>query len=312
MGIVVIGAVFVDIKGFPDDAYIPDGRNVGRIEYIHGGVGRNVAEDIANVELRPTFLSIVDNSPLGVDVVKKLKNHKVNLDYTLKIDGGMGSWLAVFDNNGDVAGSISQRPDMTPLIAQLDEKGDEIFSQADSVCIEIDMDKDIVKRVLRLAEKYHKKTFAVVANMSIAAQRRDLLQRFDCFICNRLEAGILFSDDYSQLSSEELCNIISQNVTRANIPAMIVTMGEYGAVYATNDGDKGICRARNVKVKDTTGAGDAFCAGVVIGMTYGKPIREAVDIGSYLAASVITSSENVCPRFLPRELGLDIDVSDDE
>ena len=49
MGIVVIGAVFVDIKGFPDDAYIPDGRNVGRIEYIHGGVCRNVAEDIANV-----------------------------------------------------------------------------------------------------------------------------------------------------------------------------------------------------------------------------------------------------------------------
>ncbi len=312
MGIVVIGAVFVDIKGFPDDIYIPDGRNVGRIEYIHGGVGRNVAEDIANVELRPTFLSIVDNSPLGVDVVKKLKNHKVNLDYTLKIDGGMGSWLAVFDNNGDVAGSISQRPDMTPLIALLDEKGDEIFSQADSICIEIDMDKDIVKRVLRLAEKYHKKVFAVVANMSIAAQRRDLLQRFDCFICNRLEAGILFSDDYSQRSSEELCSIISQNVTRANIPAMIVTMGEYGAVYATNDGDQGICRARNVKVRDTTGAGDAFCAGVVIGMTYGKPIREAVDIGSYLAASVITSSENVCPRFLPRELGVDIDVPDDE
>ena len=27
MGIVVIGAVFVDIKGFPEDAYIPDGRN---------------------------------------------------------------------------------------------------------------------------------------------------------------------------------------------------------------------------------------------------------------------------------------------
>ena len=50
----------------------------------------------------------------------------------------------------------------------------------------------------------------------------------------------------------------------------------------------------------------------MIGMTYGKPIREAVDIGSYLAASVITSSENVCPRFLPRELGVDIDVPDDE
>ena len=42
MSIVVLGAVFVDIKGFPESQYIPDGRNVGRIEYIQGGVSRNV------------------------------------------------------------------------------------------------------------------------------------------------------------------------------------------------------------------------------------------------------------------------------
>ena len=52
MGIVVIGAVFVDIKGYPLSTYIPGGRNAGRIEQVHGGVSRNVAEDIANVELR--------------------------------------------------------------------------------------------------------------------------------------------------------------------------------------------------------------------------------------------------------------------
>jgi pseudouridine kinase len=32
---------------------------------------------------------------------------------------------------------------------------------------------------------------------------------------------------------------------------------------------------------------------------------EAIEIGAFLAASVITSSENVCPRFLPEEIGLD-------
>ena len=73
MGIVVIGAVFVDIKGYPEDVYIPAGRNVGRVEQIHGGVGRNVAEDIANVELRPTFVSLVDKSGTGTDVVQKLR-----------------------------------------------------------------------------------------------------------------------------------------------------------------------------------------------------------------------------------------------
>ena len=48
-------------------------------------------------------------------------------------------------------------------------------------------------------------------------------------------------------------------------------------------------------------------AGVTIGLTYGKTLAEATQIGTNLAASVITSSENVCPRFLPRELGLDMD-----
>ena len=64
-GIIVLGAVFVDIKGFPDDIYIADGRNAGHVEYIHGGVSRNVVEDIANLELRPTFLGIVDETALG-------------------------------------------------------------------------------------------------------------------------------------------------------------------------------------------------------------------------------------------------------
>ena len=68
----------------------------------------------------------------------------------------------------------------------------------------------------------------------------------------------------------------------------------------------GTCPARNVQVKDTTGAGDAFCAGVAIGLTYGKTLAEAIDIGSILAASVIISSENVCPRFLPGEFGIEI------
>ena len=65
MSIAVIGAVFVDIKGFPFDHYLPNGRNAGYVEYIHGGVARNVVEDIANMELRPTFVSIVDDTPHG-------------------------------------------------------------------------------------------------------------------------------------------------------------------------------------------------------------------------------------------------------
>ena len=310
MAMVVIGTVFVDVKGFPEDRYVPTGRNAGRVEFVHGGVGRNVAEDIANVELRPKFVSLVDDNAEGEAVLKKLRNHKVNTDYVLPVPDGMGMWLAVFDNTGDLAGSISKRPDSSALVALLDEKGDEIFADADSIVVEIDMDKEIIKRVFKYAEKYCKKVYAVVANMSIASQRRDFLQFTDCFVCNVLEAGILFVTDFSRLSPEELCEELSHRVVSARIPAVVVTLGSKGSVYADMQGNKGVCPAESVQVRDTTGAGDAFCAGVAMGLTYGKTMPEALEIGTRLAASVITVSENVCPRFLPRELGLDVEVTD--
>lgn len=308
MGIVVIGAIFVDIKGYPEAAFIPTGRNVGRVEQIHGGVARNVAEDIANVELRPTLISLVDDSGTGSDVIRKLKSHKVNTDYIRTTPDGMGTWLAVFGNDGDVYASVSKRPNLLPILEILDAHGDEIFQNADSIIVEIDIDKEIVKRIFKLAQRYGIPVYAVVANMSIAVERRDFLQSVDCFVCNLQEAGILFSDDFSGKTTDEMVEIIAEKVRLAQIPSMIVTMGSRGAVFADKHSQKGYCPARKVEVKDTAGAGDSFCAGAAIGLTYGKSLKEACQIGAFLAASVITTSENVCPRFLPGELGLEIDV----
>ena len=310
MGIVVLGAVFVDIKGYPTSAFIPTGRNAGRVEQIHGGVGRNVAEDIANCELRPTFVSLVDDSGTGVDVVRKLKSHRVNTDYIRKTRNGMGTWLAVFNDDGDVAASISQRPNLLPIAHTLEQDGDEIFQNADSVVIEIDMDKEIVKRVFQYAKKYGKDVYAVVSNMSIAVERRDFLQQTSCFVCNQQEMGILFSDDYSEKTPGELKEILALKIRSARIPRMIVTMGSQGAVYADCTGERGVCPGRKVDVKDTTGAGDAFFAGATIGLTYGKTLAESCEIGTRLAASTICTSGNVCPRFLPEEFGLDVAVTD--
>ena len=279
MGIVVLGAVFVDIKGYPANVYIPGGRNAGRVEIVHGGVSRNLVEDIANVELRPTFVSLVDTTGTGADVIRKLQDHKVNTDYIRAVPDGMGTWLAVFDNGGDVVASISKRPDLRPIVDILDDHGDEIFRNADSIALEIDCDKELVKAVF--------------------------LRFCSCFVCNQQEAGILFSEDYDSKTPEELRDILAHHVQAAEIPRMVVTMGAQGAVYAMQDGSCGICPARKVDVKDTTGAGDAFFAGITMGLTYGKTMDEACEIGTRLSASVICTSENVCPRFLPSEFGLE-------
>lgn len=304
MGIVVIGDVFIDVKGYSTSPYIPYGRNAGTVFQIHGGVGRNVVEDIANVELEPTFVSAVDDDSMGEDVIRKLDRHKVNTQYMKKVENGMGTWLAVFDHEGDVVGSISKRPDHKWIEQILDEHGDEIFKDADSVAIEIDLDKDIVKKTFAYAEKYNKKVYALVSNMSIAIERRDFLRKTECFVCNQQEAGILFSEDYENVSPEDLADILLERIRSATISKMVVTMGDKGAVYADENGDKGVYPALKVDVIDTTGAGDAFFSGVCIGLTYGKTLREACAIGTRLSSTVICTSENICPRFMPEEFGL--------
>ena len=306
MSIVVFGAVLIDIKGNPINTYIPAGRNEGRVEQVHGGVSRNVAEDIANIELKPTFVSLVDDSAMGQEVIKKLKKHKVNTDYIRTVPGGMGTWLAVFNNDGDVVASISKRPDLSEINNILDQQGDEIFANADSIVLELDMEKETVKRIFKLAEKYNKPVYAVVSNMSIAVERRDFIKKTSCFVCNIQEAGILFTEDYMEKTPDEMAEILRHKVRLAQIPSMIVTMGGDGAVYADRDGNWGVCPAKKVTIKDTTGAGDAFFAGVCIGLTYGKSLDFACEIGSKLAASVICNLENVCPRFLPSEFDLNV------
>ena len=141
--------------------------------YLHGGVSRNVVEDIANLELKPTFVTVLDHSGISTDVLEKLNKHNVNTKYVVRTDDGLGTWLAIFDNSGDVLASISKRPELAALEGVLDQHGDEIFADADSIVVEIDMEVPILKKIFALAEKYHKDVYAVVSNMSIAMERQD-------------------------------------------------------------------------------------------------------------------------------------------
>lgn len=306
MGIVVFGAVLVDIKGFPFGKYVTRGRNAGRVTEVHGGVSRNVVEDIANVELRPTFVSVLDHSGTSQEIIDKLNRHKVNTQYIRRTENGLGKWLAIFNNEGDVVASISQRPDLSRITETLKEHGDEIIAGADSVVVEIDMESELLNQIFTLCEKHHKKIFAVVSNMSIAMERRDLMTRTDCIVCNASEAALLFSEDYKDAKPMTLARLISEKIKQAKYPKMVVTMGEQGAVYAEMNDGYGVCPAQNTEVVDAAGCGDAFFAGVTIGLTYGKTLAQSCEIGTRLASSVIATTESVCPRFRPEEFNLNL------
>ena len=78
-GTVVFGTVFMDCKGFAANRYDPLGRNVGTVRFIHGGVGRNVAENLALAGSSPVFVSSVDEGGLGGEVLARLAAEGVDV-----------------------------------------------------------------------------------------------------------------------------------------------------------------------------------------------------------------------------------------
>lgn len=303
MNIVVIGTVYMDVKGYPFSTYVPNGRNAGYIEYVHGGVGRNVAEDISHCSLNPTFISLVDDNSLGQGVINRLKKSNVKTDYIKQVPDGMGTWMAIFDHTGDVAGNISKRPNLDEIDSIITQNGDVIFKDAQSILLEIDIDESIVEHTFYFAQKYNVEVYALISNMSIAMERMDYIRKTSCFVCNQQEAGQLFGVDSEHVSPETMLQILKEGMKKEQIQRMVVTMGEQGAVYADlRTGEQGIVPVIPVTVKDTTGAGDAFFAGVSVGLSCKQTLHHSCEIGTKLSVSVITTKENVCEEFSHEEL----------
>ena len=122
--IAVFGTVFVDCKGFAAARYVPTGRNVGSVRFVHGGVGRNVAENLGQMGLPVSLVSSVDRGAMGADVIGRLGKSGVDTSFMAVLDeSGMGMWLAVMDEWGDLAGSISQMPDLRGIEDVVEYRG---------------------------------------------------------------------------------------------------------------------------------------------------------------------------------------------
>lgn len=284
----VIGAVFVDVKGFAREKYMPLERNVGDVQVTAGGVCRNVAENLVGLGLPARFVSMVDDDAMGGQVRDGLAAMGVDVKHVLRAPGGMGMWLAILDEGGNLAGSISRQPDFSPLEAYLDENGDAVIAAEDSVVLEVDTNAAISSRVLALAKKHGKPVYCIVGNMGVILKHPEYLHEMACFICNEMEAGRLFREDYTTLGPDDMLEALKRGSAVAGIPAMVVTMGPKGAVYVDNrTGEFGFCPPPNVEVVDTTGAGDAFFSAAVAALTRGAPLSQAVRDGTDLAARTL-------------------------
>lgn len=297
LGTVVVGAIFTDIKGFSTGYYTARERNLGRVEFVHGGVCRNIAEDIAASGMPVTFVSMTEQSALGNDIVERLSQKGVDTEFILPVkENGIGKWMVILNEKGDVAAQLSSPPNMEPLADFVDVYGDAFIKDARNVILEIDIGESVSEKVLSLAQKYQKPVYAIVGNMSVLLKRPDYIQKTDCFICNEMEFGRFFDCDTAFFSPAQMLAFMKEKANAAAFPSTVVTMGEKGCVFFDRkSGDSGWIPAIDTAVVDTTGAGDAFLAGTVMGLGEGLSLRRAAELGTGIASLTLQSSESSCP-----------------
>jgi pseudouridine kinase len=299
----VIGTVFVDCKGFAVQSYTPQGRNLGNIKFVHGGVGRNIAENLASLDLSTNFVSSIDQSALGTDVRNRLTNIGVCTDYLAAAPSeGMGMWLAILDETGNLAGSISQMPNLAALDSTIQAKGSEIMKKSSHIALELDLNEQLSKQIIDLAEQNQIPVYGIPGNLDVILKNPGLLPKLASFICNEFEAEKVISPAFNTLTIEDMIAELQRYVDSTGAASMVVTLGARGSIYYdARSKQSGYQNVFPVNVVDSSGAGDAFFSGTVMGLVRGLPLGDAVVCGTKVAGWTIESEENNC-----KELSLKI------
>lgn len=300
LNVTMFGTVFMDIKGFAEQNYDPVGRNLGHVKFIHGGVGRNVAENLGILGVPTTFVSTVDDNANGQEIENRLLENEVKTDYLKKVPAdGMGMWMALLAKHGELVGSISKMPNLQFFADIVNNQGEEIITKASHVALDIDLNEEITKKVIAIAKEKNKPIYGLPGNLSVILNNKDLLKEMECFVCNDIEAAKIFAVEIELGDVAKITAELTKFAKCHNIKAMVVTMGEKGAVYFCRGMEQAQYHSvQPVEMVDSTGAGDAFFSGTISALVQGKSIDVAVEYGSKVAAHTIQSLESTCCGFI--------------
>lgn len=139
---------------------------------------------------------------------------------------------------------------------------------------------------------------ATVAAPRLREIVRPCLPFTSSIIINEIEAGALTDIEYEAPSADTSPNwstleAMARGLIDQGVSTLAVVHVPAGCVAAAPDGRiwrQGSVRVPPGAVRSTTGAGDAFAAGIVLGLHNGEPIERCLRLGAAAAAACIVST----------------------
>ena len=268
-----------------------------RYNLSEGGKGANQALAIARLGVHVSMIGKVGGDIYGEMLTKNLKESNVNVEGIIvdKIEKTGAAFITV-NKNGDntivVAIGANGRLS-TSDIKTMESK----ILESDIIVLQLEIPKDIVLYVINFSKDIGK---LVILNFSPAIDiDKNILGKVDFLIMNEVEIKYLTSIDFKfsnmKAAIRELRKFFSKNI--------VVTLGEKGSVCATQDGKILEVPAYSINPVDSTGAGDAFIGGFVLGLAKDKCIKDCAVFGN--AAGALSVAKSGAQSSLPYKDKLD-------
>jgi len=286
---------------------LPSGRHAG-------GAPFNVAAHLAQLGASVSLISAVGKDPLGDEILEVAGHKGVNVEFVTRARVGLatGTVLVTVDAIGNATYELVQpaawdeiRVPAKVLTAVGKSRAFTFGSLAGRSPYNLEqLDRLLaVEGPLKFFDVNLRPPFADPPLVMELAKRADVLKLNDGEV-GRLASWILTGDAAADTprSHDDIAAACGLLARATNASRICVTMAEQGA--ALWEGSTLVTApAPQVEVKDTVGAGDAFMAGLMMGLTYGVDpktvLRNACRLGAFVA------SHNGATPLLPNELTKD-------
>ena len=145
--------------------------------------------------------------------------------------------------------------------------------------------REAMKRAIRLARANGRQiALGVSAVFCIDNHRADFLKLLDdgdidILFANEEEVLALTQGDDFEAAAKEIA---------AKVPLLVATRGAEGAIAIKGDERAEVAAEPIDRIVDTTGAGDLFSAGFLVGHVEGRPLKDCLTMGAIAAAEVIS------------------------
>jgi ribokinase len=293
--IVVVGSANMDIYTWTH--HLPEsGETVVGNRYWMGmgGKGANQTVGARKLEAEVVLVGRLGNDAFGRELRETLTAHDVSCDY-IQVDLEAGSGMAMVLVDRDANNIIAVVPGANMQITSEDvTKAETIIQAADVLMMQLEIPLDAIEQALDIA---HKGEAVCILNPAPARQLPDsILQRVHILTPNQSEARILSGID---ADTPEGAAKAGQALLDKGVQTVIVTLGDQGALIV-EPGKTTHVPGYKVEAMDTSGAGDAFMAGLGVALGEGQPLPEAVRFANRVGA-LSTTKPGATPSMPTRE-----------